>query len=278
LAVVVLAASAALVVVSYVSASRTDIDGTTEVAAIVVLAAGAIAGTGGTTLASAIIAATAVLLVEKSRLHTMASRIDDTALRASVRFAAMACIVLPLLPSGRYGPLGAIRPRELWALVLFFSGLSFVGWIVRRSIGPHHGAIVAGVLGGIVSSTSVTWTFARESRAETAPRLALGAGVVAACTVMLIRVVVASAALNPALSSQLPQYLGLAFVIGTTVVLVAWRVASAEAVPESSSDSPLQLRAALQMTALFQIVLFIILSVRLGWVLKRSSRPQPSSA
>ena len=43
---------------------------------------------------------------------------DDASLRASVRFAAMACIILPLLPRGPYGPYGAIRPRELWALVL----------------------------------------------------------------------------------------------------------------------------------------------------------------
>ena len=138
--------------------------------------------------------------------------------------------------------------------------------MIRRSIGPHHGVIVSGLLGGIVSSTSVTWTFARESRAETAPRLALGAGVVAACTVMLVRVLIASAVLNPALSSQLPRYIGLAFLIGAAVVLIAWRASGAKPVQNGASDSPLQLKAALQMTALFQIVLFVVLAVqaRLG--------------
>jgi uncharacterized membrane protein (DUF4010 family) len=261
-AVVLLAASAALVVISYIRVSRLDIDGTTEVAAVVVLAAGTVAGAGQTALASAIVAATVLLLLEKSRLHTLAAGIDDTALRASARFAAMACIILPLLPSGPYGPLDAIRPRELWALVLFFSGLSFVGWIARRLIGPHHGVIVSGLLGGIVSSTSVTWTFARESRQESAPRLALGAGAVAACTVMLIRVMVASAVLNPALARELPRYVGLAFVIGTVVVVTAWRANAPEAVPSGTTDSPLQLGAALQMTALFQVVLFLILAVQ----------------
>jgi uncharacterized membrane protein (DUF4010 family) len=265
LAVVLLAGAAALVVTSYFAASRTDIDATTEVAAIVVLAAGTLAGADQTVLASAIVAATALLLVEKSRLHTLVSRIDDTALRASVRFAAMACIVLPLLPTGPYGPLSAIRPRELWALVLFFSGLSFVGWIAKRLIGPHHGVIVSGLIGGIVSSTSVTWTFARESRLQTAPRLALGAGAVAACTIMLVRVMIASAVLNLALSSELPRYIGLAFLIGAVVVLAAWRANSPEAVQGESAGSPLQLRAALQMTALFQVVLFVILAVQTRW-------------
>jgi uncharacterized membrane protein (DUF4010 family) len=169
-----------------------SVDGTTEVAAIVVLAAGTLAGAGHLALASAVVAATTVLLLEKTRLHELVSRIDDAALRASARFAALALIILPLLPPGPYGPFDAIRPRELWAIVLFFSGLSFVGWIARRAVGPHEGVIVSGLLGGIISSTAVTWTFARESRADDAPRLALAAGVIGACTVMLVRVTVAA--------------------------------------------------------------------------------------
>ncbi len=192
-AVVLLAAAAALVVAGYAAASRVDVDGTTEVSAIVVLAAGTLSGAGQMALGSAVVAATALLLLEKTRLHAMVARLDDAALRASVRFAAMACVILPLLPPGPYGPLDAVRPRQLWALVLFFSGLGYLGWIARRVVGTHQGVIVSGLLGGIISSTSVTLTFARESRADGAPRLALAGGVVAACTVMLLRVVLAGA-------------------------------------------------------------------------------------
>ena len=265
LAVVLLGGSAALVVAAYAAASRVDIDGTTEVAAIVVLAAGTLAGSGQVALASAVVAATAVLLLEKTRLHTLVTRIDDAALRASARFAALACIILPLLPPGPYGPLDAIRPRELWALVLLFSGLSFVGWIARRAIGPHQGVIVSGLLGGIISSTSVTLTFARESRPDAAPRLALAAGVIGACTIMLVRVMVACAVLNPSLAMQLPRYAGLAFVVGTSAVLAAWRANVPGASDGAAAESPLQLRAALQMTALFQVVLFVILVVQARW-------------
>jgi len=223
LAVVLLGGSAALVVAAYAAASRVDVDGTTEVAAIVVLAAGTLAGSGQVALGSAVVAATVLLLLEKTRLHMLVTRIDDAALRASARFAALACIILPLLPRGPYGPFDAIRPRELWSLVLFFSGLSFVGWIARRVVGPHQGVIVSGLLGGLISSTSVTLTFARESRADDAPRLALAAGVIGACTVMLLRVTVACAVLNPVLATALPRYVGPAFVIGAVAVLVAWR-------------------------------------------------------
>ena len=265
LAVVLLAAAAALVVAAYVAASRVDVDGTTEVAAIAVLAAGTFAGSGQVAVASAVIAGTALLLVEKTRLHALVRRIDDAALRASVRFAALACIILPLLPPGPYGPLDAIRPRELWSLVLFFSGLSFLGWIARRVVGRHHGVIVSGLLGGIISSTSVTMTFARESRDGHAPRLSLAAGTVGACTVMFVRVMIACAVLNLPLAALLPRYAGLAFVIGVVIVASTWRADSPKSDGQTPGASPLNLRAALQMTALFQVVLFLILMVQARW-------------
>ena len=216
-------------------------------------------------LGSAIIAATAVLLLEKTRLHTFARRLDDRALRASVRFGAMALVILPLLPPGPYGPFDAIRPRELWALVLFFSGLSFVGWLAQRAVGADRGAIISGLLGGIISSTSVTFTFARERRERRAPQLALAAGTVGACTVMLARVVLAAAVLNPALARALPRYVVIAFVVGVVVVFAIWRSAMPRARAGDSYGSPLRIAAALQMTALFQVVLFAILAVQSRW-------------
>ncbi len=265
LAGVLLAGAVALVAIGYAVSARSDIDGTTEVAALVVLTAGTLAGSGRLALASGVIAGTALLLLEKTRLHALVARIDDVSLRASARFAALACIVLPLLPTGPYGPYGAVRPRELWALVLFFSGLSFAGWIARRLAGPHAGMILSGLLGGIVSSTSVTLRFARDSRIAGAPGLGLAGGAVGACTVMLVRVAVACAVLNPALAVALTRYIWPTFVIGLVTLLALWRTNAEGPEGETMVGSPLQLRTALQMTALFQVVLFLILAVQSRW-------------
>ena len=117
------------------------------VARLVVLAAGTLAGSGMLALASGLAAATSLVLLEKTRVHAFVKRIDDESLRASARFAAMACIVLPLLPPA----------------------------------------------------------LAHESRSHPANRV-LGAAAVAACTVMLLRVTLACAVLNPALALQLPRF------------------------------------------------------------------------
>ena len=76
----------------------------------------------------------ALLLVEKKQLHILVQRIDDVGLRSGARFAVMAFVILPLLAEGPYGPFGGIRPRELWTMTLFFSGLSFAGYAARRSV------------------------------------------------------------------------------------------------------------------------------------------------
>lgn len=263
-AIVLLAGAAALVVAAYVAASRRVIDGTTEVAALVVLSAGVLAGTGYLVLASAITAITTLLLVEKSRLHAMIARIDDAGLRAGVRFAVMAVVILPLLPEGPYGPLGGIRPRQLWLFVLLFSGLSFVGYVGRRVIDSERGYLVAGMLGGFVSSTAVAFTFARFSRQARESSFPLSLGVVAACSVMNLRVLVATAVLRPVLTLALVPFLAAPFLVGAIIVLIGFRRRE-EKISVQSPANPLQVMSALQMAVLFQVVLFAVYAVRAHW-------------
>jgi uncharacterized membrane protein (DUF4010 family) len=252
----------ALVVVAYAAVSRRDVDATTEVAAVVVVAAGFLAGIGWLALSSGAIALTTLLLVEKSRLHALVARIDDEELRAAARFAVMAVVVLPLLPPGPFQAIGGVKPRELWMLVLFFSGLSFGGFLARRMVGPAHGYPLAGLLGGVVSSTTVTFTFARLSRAEQILSGALALGTVGACTIVFPRVLIASVVLNPSVARALTPFLAAPFAIGVVIFLFWLRRLSSLAGPKDGPSNPLQIGPALQMAATFQVVLFAVQLVR----------------
>ncbi|HEY7288569.1 MAG TPA: MgtC/SapB family protein [Vicinamibacterales bacterium] len=262
MALVIEAGAVAVVVIGYVAASRRDVDATTEVAALIVIAAGFIAGIGYLALASGTVAMCALLLVEKSRLHALVAGIDDDELRAGARFAVMAVVVLPLLPEGPFGPLGGIKPRELWLLVLFFAGLSFCGYVARRLIGPGRGYAVAGVLGGFISSTNVTFTFARLSRHENGFARALATGAVGASTMLFPRVALAAAVLRPTTARALLPYLIAPFVLGAIATASSWRLAAPDGDPNAGPSNPLQVWAALQMAALFQVVLFAVYVVR----------------
>jgi uncharacterized membrane protein (DUF4010 family) len=264
-AAILFAGAVSVVVAGYVAGSRQDIDGTTEVAALVVLAAGVLAGMGSIRIASGIIALVTLLLVEKSRLHGLVRRIDDVGLRSGVRFAVMALVVLPLLPEGPYGPLGGVRPREVWALVLFFSGVSFAGYVARRVVGPGRGYLVMGLLGGIVSSTNVTFTFARTSRTDPMTDRALAFGAVAANAMLFPRVLLATAILNPAVVPPLLIYLVAPAVVAAMVATAGAIRSPVEGAPEVSWRNPLQLVAALQMAVLFQAVMLAVHLARQTW-------------
>jgi uncharacterized membrane protein (DUF4010 family) len=257
-AVIMLAGAAAITTAAYVARMRLDIDGTTEVAALVVIAAGVIAGAGVHRLACGVIAVTTLLLVEKSRLHAFVERIDDISLRAAARFAVMALVVLPLLPDGPYGPMGGVRPRELWALVLFFSGLSFLGYFARRVAGPGRGYLVTGLLGGLASSTNVTFTFARASRTDPTSSHALGFGAIAANAMLYPRVLIATAVLNVSLFPHVLGYLAVPALMAFAVTIIGARERHHDDGMEQSVPNPLQLRMALQMAAIFQGVLMLV--------------------
>ena len=180
-------------------------------------------------------------------------------LAAAFRFAVMAVVILPALPAGPFGPLGGVRPRELWLLVLFFSALSFGGYIARRLVGASRGYPLAGLFGGLVSSTSVTLSFARVSRDHVDLATPLAQGVVAANTVLYVRVMVAAAVLSPQLALALAPLLALPFLVGAVAVAAGLgRGGHAVTGDVAPARNPLQLRSALEMALVFQVVLFVV--------------------
>ena len=266
LAGVLLSGGVAITVAAYVAASRHEIDGTTEVAALVVMGAGVLAGMGQLRVASAIVAVEVLLLVEKSRLHSLVRRIDDVELRAGVRFAVMALVILPLLPEGPYPPLGIVRPRQLWMLVLFFSGLSFLGDVLNRVVGPQSGALLSGAIGGLISSTNVTFTFARSSRQDASHSRSLAFGAIAANAILYPRVLTAVAVLNVALLPVLVPFVVAPALAAGIVAAVGAKIHPPEGERRRAvMRNPLQLSAALRMAALFQAVLIVVRLTQNAW-------------
>lgn len=264
-AVILLLGAVAMVIAGYVAVSQRDPDATTEFAALVVLSTGILSGAGFWGLASGIIVVTTVLLVEKSLLHSLVARIPDVGLRAGFRFALMAVVILPLLPSGPWGPFGGIRPRELWIMVLLCSGVSFLSYIIRSLLGTGRGYVVAGLLGGLVSSTNVTLTFSRMRPLQANSHLPLALGVVAASTMMYFRVVGTATFLNPALGRALLPILSPPALVGVLICLYGLRRSGQAGDDTDFTTNPLQFRSALQMAVLFQLVLFLVQAVSTKW-------------
>ncbi|MEO7190080.1 MAG: DUF4010 domain-containing protein, partial [Vicinamibacterales bacterium] len=124
-----------------------------------------------------------------------------------------------------------------------------------RVVGRARGYMLTGTLGGLLSSTSVTLTFARLSRTSPDDGRALAAGTLGANAMLFPRVLVATAILAPPLARSLWPLLLLPCAIAAALTLRGLR-ASGGGESHQSQENPLHLGAALQMALLFQVVLF----------------------
>jgi uncharacterized membrane protein (DUF4010 family) len=266
--VAVLAAVAALTVAGYLAQARlkpTAVGLTTETAALTVCLLGGACTAGYPQVALALGIAVSGVLAYKEPMHGLVAKLGADDISAGFKLLAATFIVLPLLPNEPVDPWGAIRPQSLWTLVVLIAGLSLVGYVATRALGPGRGTAVTGLTGGLASSTAVTLGFAKRSRDEdggTAP--ALAAGVLIAWTVMSIRIVVLAGLVHRPL---VPPLL-LPFGAMTLVTLVAaalllrgsWREPPRTASVELRN--PFSLRSALEFALLFALVLLVVALAR----------------
>ena len=169
-------------------------DATTPMAALATLALGFIAGLGQPGFAIAGATIVTFLLALKNELHGFLEKLDEEDVKALARYAVIAGAVLPFLPNGHYGPLGAWNPQRLWLVVVLVTGFSFLGYVANRIFGERHGTIATALIGGAYSSTAVTQSLAqrlgREKEGGAEP-----AGIALATAVMYLRIPVLIAAL-----------------------------------------------------------------------------------
>ena len=160
---------AALVISQYlVAALRGNLGFTTEVSALLAFLLGLLCARGHLQLAAWVAVAMALLLALKDWLHRLARRVDAADVEATLKFAIVTLIILPLVPDQSYGPepLNVLNPYKVWLMVVLISGLNFASYLLIKVIGAEHGIGIAGLLGGLVSSTAVTLGFAAQPPGE----------------------------------------------------------------------------------------------------------------
>jgi uncharacterized membrane protein (DUF4010 family) len=179
----------AIMTIAYSRELSDQHDSTSAVAAVSTIAIGFLAGIGNPALAIACAAVGVALLALREELHGLVGRLDADDVKALARYAIIAGAVLPFLPSGHYGPLGAWNPQQLWLVVVIVTGFSFLGYAANRIFGERHGTIATAVIGGLYSSTAVTQALAQRLGSVAVPG-AEAAGIALATAVMYVRVLV----------------------------------------------------------------------------------------
>lgn len=232
---------------------------TTEVAGLITPLLGAMVVWDLPEVAAALGVITALVLSLKPSLHSIARRMSPEDLRATLEFALITAVILPLIPNQQFGPFDVLNPFEIWLLVVLISGISFFGYVLTKVLGTRRGVGVMGLVGGLVSSTAVTLSFSGRSKENPSlSRLFVGAIALASCVLfprVLVEVAVVNSALLPRLVPAFSAMLGVGLV---SVYLVMRREAQSKEEPGVKLTNPLRLTTAIGFALLFSLVLMLV--------------------
>ena len=202
----------------------------------------------------------------KLQTRTFAQRISREDMYATLKFAVITAIVLPVLPNEGLGPppFDVLSPHKVWLMVVFISGISFLGYVLIKFVGARRGVGLTGILGGLASSTAVTLTFAQRSR--TAPALAkpFALAILLAWIIMYARVIVEVAVVNRTLLGivWLPMTAGVGAALAYCAYLFFSRSDAGDGGPDHFKN-PFELGPAISFGLLYAAILVIANAARM---------------
>jgi len=257
--IVFAAVSGLIGVAYYVSATRGDVGLTSEIAAVIVFLVGGLCYWGRLELAAALGVGTAVLLSLKLEVRRLVGRVTREDIVATLKFAVITAIVLPLLPNRTFGapPFDVLNPQHLWLMVVFISGIGFVGYLLMKLVGSRRGIGLTGFLGGLVSSTAVTLSFTHRSRGRDDLARPFALAIIAAWTMMFARVLIEVSVIDPRLLSLLWTPLAASAGLGLGYVALLALRRREKVGGEVALKAPFELAPAIRFGIVYAVILVV---------------------
>ncbi|HEY8901716.1 MAG TPA: MgtC/SapB family protein [Chthoniobacterales bacterium] len=231
---------------------------TTEVAALLLYAVGVLAGMDHLAVATVVGGMMFVLLHLKQPLHRLAAAVGERDMRAIVQFVVLSLIILPVLPHEDYGPYGVWNPFHIWLMVVLIVGISLSGYMAYKFLGARTGSLLGGAIGGLISSTATTVSFARRASSQaTVVPLAAVVIMVASCTA-LARVLMEIAIVSPALFPVIAPPIAVLFAVAIAIAGSLYFLVRKQSAPLPEQQNPAELKAALIFGGLYALVLLAV--------------------
>jgi len=232
---------------------------TTEVAIVIAVAIGALCYWGYLTLAVAIGIVTTILLSIKLETDRLARALTREDILAALQLAVISAIVLPILPNDSFlpPPFDVLNPFKIWLMVVFISGISFLGYVAIKIVGPEQGIGITGLLGGMVSSTAVTLSFSERSNREPDLSKPFVLAITVAWTVMFARVLIEVGVVNRALLKWVWIPIAAAGFVGLLYCAYLFFAQRTAEKGDVQFSNPFDLMSAIKFGLLYGLVLLI---------------------
>ncbi|SEA23141.1 Uncharacterized membrane protein, DUF4010 family [Thiothrix caldifontis] len=235
-----------------------DVSITSLVAGLLVFVFGLLAVGGREEEAVAAGVVTMALLAYKPQLHRWVQALEESELRAVTKLLLMSAVILPILPHQGFGPWQALNPYELWWMVVLIAAISFMGYFALKLGGARKGALLTGLLGGLVSSTALTLSFSRLAKQEVALVPVLATGILLACGTMFPRMLLVASLINSLIFDLLWLPVVLMAVLTYVPALLYWFTGKGQqAEPRVHLSNPLELRTAFLFGVLLAAIMLL---------------------
>lgn len=154
--------------------------------------------------------ALSIIVSSKEIIQWYLQKISREEVNTTLKFAAIAFVILPLLPDVKYSFLtlsqavwfsgvwainhpiwttAFFNPYSLWLFVVVMSAISYVWYFLTKIFGSTSGILLSCIIWGLVSSTAVTASMSEESKKYPKNSSLYTTGTLLASGVMFIRVI-----------------------------------------------------------------------------------------
>ena len=235
---------------------------TTEVAVLLMFAVGAYLIVGDRAVAIAIGGGAAVLLHFKGELHGIVAKLGANDLKAVMQFALISLVILPVLPNRTYGPFDVLNPRNIWWMVVLIVGINLGGYIAYKFLGQRAGITLGGILGGLISSTATTVSYAKRAAAAAGAIGPAAIVIVIASTVVFARLLLEIATVAPELLPTAAPWLTALLLLSAVSSFALWFRSDKNHEEMPEQENPSELKSALVFGLIYAVVLFVVASVK----------------
>ena len=195
----------------------------------------------------------------KDKIQEYEQTLTKQDLSAAIVFMVMTFVILPILPNEPVGPMGLVNFYMIWIMVVLVAGISFFGYIAIRFFGTTQGIGIAGLFGGLVSSTAVAMSMARRVHENGFLAKNLAIGIALASSMMLIRAGIEMWIINPSLTRPFLIPILLGSLAGYAYIALLYFTSRRENIPQNIEfKNPFSLTEALMMGLIFGITLALI--------------------
>lgn len=253
-------AIALLVIINFYLEYKKDVGITTEVSVLITFIIGILVYFNHFYLALFITFITATLLALKKQLEEFAKSLIFEDIVAVLKFFLLTAVIYPILPDKHFGPYDAFNLKEIWKMVIIVSAIDFIGYILYR-IKLKNSIWLSGAIGGLISSTAVSYNLAKLSFKSPSLTNSAFLGIVIAWIILNFRVLFLIGLINV---NSLPLFLVPFLIISIPQIIlfiISYKKEEQQDIEKEETEikNPFEISSALQFGFIYAVVKFFVI-------------------